>query len=76
VSELEGDGEEGAATECRVIKLPWGSGRISLQGWIFQKLFLPWASPINASLAYAIAFILLWLGLMWILYKRKIFIKV
>jgi predicted acyltransferase len=59
-----------------LIKLPWGSTRISLQGWIFQKLFLSWASPIHASLAYAIAFVLLWLGLMWILYKRKIFIKV
>jgi len=59
-----------------LIKLPWGSETISLQGWIFQKLFLPWASPINASLAYAIAFVLLWLGLMWILYSRKIFIKI
>ncbi|HEV2826536.1 MAG TPA: DUF5009 domain-containing protein [Pyrinomonadaceae bacterium] len=59
-----------------LIKLPWGAGKISLQGWIFQKLFLSWASPINASLAYAICFILLWLGLMWILYSRKIFIKV
>ena len=59
-----------------LIKLPWGSTQISLQGWIFQKFFLSWASPINASLAYAITFILLWLGLMWILYQRKIFIKV
>lgn len=59
-----------------LIKLPWGGTTISLQGWIFQKLFLSWASPINASLIYAIAFILLWLGLMWILYSRKIFIKI
>jgi predicted acyltransferase len=59
-----------------LIKLPWGSTQISLQGWIFQKLFLSWASPINASLAYAVTYILLWLGLMWILYRRKIFIKV
>lgn len=59
-----------------LIKLPWGAGQISLQGWIFQKLFLPWASPINASLFYAVAFILVWLGLMWILYSRKIFIKI
>jgi len=59
-----------------LIKLPWGDSKISLQGWIFQKLFLSWAVPIHASLAYAIAFILLWLGLMWILYSRKIFIKV
>jgi predicted acyltransferase len=59
-----------------VIKLPWGSTQISLQGWIFEKIFIPLASPINASLAYAIVFILIWLGLMWILYARKIFIKV
>ena len=59
-----------------LIKLPWGERTISLQGWIFQKLFLSWASPINASLAYAICFILVWLGLMWILYSRKIFIRV
>lgn len=64
------------ARSMGLIKLPWGAGQISLQGWIFQKLFLPWASPINASLAYALAFILLWLGLMWILYSRKIFIKI
>jgi predicted acyltransferase len=59
-----------------LIKLPWGDRQISLQGWIFQKLFLSWAAPVNASLAYAIVFILLWLGLMWILYSRKLFIKV
>lgn len=59
-----------------LIKLPWGERTISLQGWIFQKLFLAWATPVHASLAYAICFILLWLGLMWILYARKIYIKV
>lgn len=58
------------------IELPWGAGQISLQGWIFQKWFLSWAAPVNASLAFAICFILVWLGLMWILYARKIFIKV
>ena len=47
-----------------------------VQGWIFRNLFLTWAAPINASLAYAIAFILLWLFLMWLLYRKQIFIKV
>ena len=37
---------------------------------------LAWAAPINASLAVAIVFILLWLGLMWILYRRQIIIKI
>ncbi|HET6889516.1 MAG TPA: DUF5009 domain-containing protein [Pyrinomonadaceae bacterium] len=50
--------------------------RISLQSWIYNNLFASWASPINASLAFAITFVLVWLGLMWILYHRKIFLKV
>jgi predicted acyltransferase len=49
---------------------------ISLQQWIFNNLFLSWASPTNASLAYAVCFILFWLFLMWLLYRRRIFIKV
>jgi predicted acyltransferase len=47
-----------------------------VQGWIFRNLFLSWAEPINASLFYAIAFILLWLVLMWLLYRKRIYIKV
>jgi predicted acyltransferase len=47
-----------------------------VQGWIFRNLFLSWAAPINASLAYAIAFILLWLFFMWLLYRKQIYIKV
>lgn len=49
---------------------------ISLQQFIFNNFFLSWASPINASLAYAISFILVWLFLMWLLYRKKIYIKV
>ena len=49
---------------------------ISLQQWIFQNAFLSWASPINASLAYAVSFILLWLFLMWLLYRKGIYIKI
>jgi predicted acyltransferase len=60
-----------------LIKIPQSDGtRISSQGWIFRKFFLSWATPINASLAYAIAFILFWLFLMWLLYRKRIFIKV
>lgn len=49
---------------------------ITLQQWIFNNAFLSWASPINASLAYAIWFILLWLFLMWLLFRKQIYIKV
>ena len=49
---------------------------ITLQQWIFGQAFLSWLTPINASLAYAISFILFWLFLMWLLYRKRIYIKV
>jgi predicted acyltransferase len=60
-----------------LIKISQPDGtKISLQGWIFRNLYMSWASPINASLFYAISFVLLWLFLMWLLYRKKIFIKI
>jgi predicted acyltransferase len=60
-----------------LIHVPTTEGSpISLQVWVFRNFFLSWLAPINASLAYAIAFILLWLFLMWLLYRKKIYIKV
>ena len=49
---------------------------ITIKDYLFQTFFLSWLQPINASLAWAIVYILIWLGLMWILYAKKIFIKV
>lgn len=51
-------------------------GRATLGGWIFDHIFASWATPVNASLAFAICFVLVCLGLMWILYRRKIFLKI
>jgi predicted acyltransferase len=60
-----------------LITLPAADGkRVALQPYIFKNLFAPWASPVNASLAFAVCFVLLWLGVMAILYRRGIFIKV
>lgn len=49
---------------------------IHSQKWIFEAFFAPLASPINASLIFAVVYILFWLFLMWLLYRKKIFIKV
>ena len=60
-----------------VIKVTGAEGaQIPLQKWIFESIFLPFATPINASLMYAISYIFLWLFLMWLLYRKRIFIKV
>jgi predicted acyltransferase len=46
------------------------------QKWIYETLFAPLASPINASLMFGLGYIGFWLFLMWLLYRKNIFIKV
>jgi predicted acyltransferase len=48
----------------------------SLYDQIFASWFFPLASPINASLLFAVAFLLLMYAVAWLLYKRKWFMKV
>lgn len=60
-----------------LIKWETADGKmITLKNYLFETFFLSWLDPINASLAFAILYIVIWLGLMWILYAKKIFIKV
>lgn len=47
-----------------------------LKTFIYERMLATWLSPINASLAFALGYVLLWWLLMWVLYRRKIFIKV
>jgi predicted acyltransferase len=60
--------------------IPVGMGAdgkpISLKTGIYESGFAPLGSPMNTSLMFAICFIGLWLFLMWLLYRKKIFIKV
>jgi predicted acyltransferase len=48
----------------------------NLQTYLYEHLFASWATPVFGSLLYALLYVLIWLGLMAILYQRKIFIKV
>jgi predicted acyltransferase len=54
---------------------PDGS-RVVLRKYLMEALFLPWLSPLNASLAYAVVYVLFWLGITAVLYRRRIFIKI
>ena len=50
---------------------------VNIKAWLWSTVFEPaFASPYNASLAHAIAYVLLLLGFAWLLYSHKIFIKV
>jgi predicted acyltransferase len=51
-------------------------GESGLETWLYSNWFAPHFSPINASLAWAVVQILFWFVIMYIMYKRKIFIKV
>jgi predicted acyltransferase len=65
----------GKFTSLLHITKPDGSPE-ALQPFIYNHLFASWLSPNNASLAFAISFILLWLFLMWLLYRKNIIIKI
>ena len=49
---------------------------VSVHHYLVEGLLLPFLSPINASLAYAVASVLFWLGIMTVLYRRRIFLKI
>jgi predicted acyltransferase len=44
--------------------------------WFYDTLFAPHASPKNASLAFAIFYVLLWLVLMWPLDRKRIYLRI
>jgi predicted acyltransferase len=70
----------GSGVMARLIYTLWKvdyHGRsVSLVEAIYQSVFLPWLPPRVASLAFAISFVLLWYGILSILYRRKIILKV
>jgi predicted acyltransferase len=48
----------------------------AVQDAIYQSVFLPWLPERVASLAFAITFVLLWYGILLVLYRKKIILKV
>ncbi len=53
-----------------------GGDPVSLQQYIFRNIFLSIASPINASLMYAVSFIAVMFLVVWFMWKKKWFLKV
>jgi predicted acyltransferase len=51
-------------------------GGVTWQEWLYQHTFAPLFSPTQASFLYGISYLLLcWLA-MWVLYRKKIFLKI
>jgi predicted acyltransferase len=62
-----------------LIYIQWADpagAKTSLKGWIYAQCFAPLASPVNASLLYASAFVLVFLVIAWVMARRKWFLKI
>lgn len=59
-----------------VLSVSYDGRSMPLQEAVFRALFLSWASPVNASLAFAVAFVLLWYGILVLLERRHLILKV
>jgi predicted acyltransferase len=59
-----------------ILKVDYGGKTVSLQAAIYQAGFASWLEPRNASLAFALSVVLLWYGIVYVLYRKGIFLKV
>ena len=58
--------------------ISWRSAgtRTNLHHWLYTHLFAWYASPVNASLLFAIAYTLLMFGIAYVMYRRGWFLRV
>ncbi|MBD3290875.1 DUF5009 domain-containing protein [candidate division KSB1 bacterium] len=49
---------------------------VSIKTWFYENLLVPVAGEMNGSLLFPVILILIWLGFLYMLYRRKIFIKI
>jgi len=53
-----------------LIQVPYEGSTASLQQAIYRGGLASWLSPRNASLAYAVGFVLLWYGILRVMERR------
>jgi predicted acyltransferase len=49
---------------------------VTLKTWIYQGFYVPLASPVNASLLFALTFVLVFFIIAWALWRKKWFLKI
>jgi predicted acyltransferase len=59
-----------------LIHVPLGGESVSLQQAIYRVAFASWLAPRNASLGYALLFVLLWFGILKLLERKGLILKV
>ncbi len=58
-----------------IIKVSSGSGTVNLYDWLYSKVCVPVAGNLNGSLMFAVVQMLLIWGVVLILYRQKVFIR-
>ncbi len=59
-----------------ILKVDHGGQRVSVVEAIYRTLVSWGLEPVNASLAFALSFVIVWFGILWALYKKQIVLKV
>ena len=65
-----------ARTIYSLIKVPHNGKMDPIQSVIFDRFYASWLEPRDASLLFAITFVVFWAGILGVLYRRRIFFKV
>src|SRR5262245_226062 len=59
------------------IKVAGGDGsEITAGKWVYEHIYAPLASPVNASLLYALTYVAILYGVSWFMYRMKWFVRV
>jgi predicted acyltransferase len=59
-----------------VWKVDYRGAQTAVQAVVYQEVFRPWLAPRNASLAFALCFVLFWYLILWALARKNIIFKV
>jgi predicted acyltransferase len=59
-----------------VIRVSYEGEAVPVQRVIYETVFASWLAPRNASLLFAVTFVLLWVVLLWTLYRRRVYLRV
>lgn len=59
-----------------IFKVTYQGKPVSLEAGIYQTLFASWLDPINASLAFAVTFVMFWFAILYALHRKQIYFKV
>lgn len=64
------------ARTMSLIKINANGELVNLKSYLYHLFFTPYLSPLNASLAGAITFVVIWYFILWLMYKKNVIIKV